>query len=166
MNQPDRLSSIQIITLDIDGTLTDGTTTWAGSDIGWVQTYSVRDGQAILAVVGSGMTVVPLSANRTRCARERMTSLGLLTTWVGVSDKIAALQDIAHTFQCPTNAIMHVGDGPDDAEVFRKVALGVCPNDAHPTALEHAAWHLERKGGERAFEELALTLLGARNHAL
>ena len=39
-------ADVALVAFDIDGTLTDATTRWAGESIGWVQRYSVRDGEA------------------------------------------------------------------------------------------------------------------------
>src|SRR5688572_8925853 len=88
-----RFQDIELLAFDIDGTLTDGTTWWGGEPTGWVQRYSVRDGEALLRLQAR-LPVVPLSRNKTEAARERMRRLGMTVRWVGVTDKVVALQDI------------------------------------------------------------------------
>lgn len=163
-DQRERLAEIELLTFDIDGTLTDATTWWAGEPVGWVQRYSVRDGEALLRLARAGVTIVPLSRNKTESARRRVEHLGCATDWLGVSDKIAALEQIRERYGGVTaRRILHVGDGLDDAPVFEQVGLGVAVGDAHPGAIAAAHLVLEAVGGARAIEEIELLLRGASN---
>ena len=158
-----RLAAIELLTFDIDGTLTDATTWWAGEVAGWVQRYSVRDGEALLRIRRAGLPVVPLSRNKTASARLRMEHLGCATDWLGVSDKLAALAQIHASLGggITLERTLHFGDGLDDAGVFARVGVGVAVADAHPDALGTAHLKLSARGGERAFEELERHLRGA-----
>lgn len=159
-----RLAAIELLTFDIDGTLTDATTWWAGEAAGWVQRYSVRDGEALLRIARAGLTVVPLSRNKTASARRRVEHLGCATDWLGVSDKIAAIEQIRERYGgVAASKVLHVGDGLDDAPVFEHVGLGVAVADAHPGALASARLVLQAVGGARAIEELEVLLRGASN---
>ncbi len=155
------LAHAALLAFDIDGTLTDGTTWWGGPDRGWLQRYSVRDGEALLRIK-SRIPTVPLSRNKTQAARVRMEGLRLDTRWVGTSDKLESLHEICEAFGVKPEQICHIGDGPDDADVFKAVGYGVAVADAHPIALDAAAIVLESAGGERAIEELDLRMGGAR----
>ncbi|KIG12517.1 3-deoxy-D-manno-octulosonate 8-phosphate phosphatase [Enhygromyxa salina] len=162
-----RLASIELLTFDIDGTLTDATTWWAGEPVGWVQRYSVRDGEALLRIARAGLPVVPLSRNKTASARRRIEHLGCAPDWLGVTDKIGALEQIRERHGAvAAQHVLHVGDGLDDAPVFGQVGLGVAVADAHPEALRAAHLVLEAVGGARAIEELEARLRGANNPRL
>ncbi|NVB41751.1 HAD hydrolase family protein [Pseudenhygromyxa sp. WMMC2535] len=162
-----RLADVELLTFDIDGTLTDATTWWAGEGVGWVQRYSVRDGEAILRMARAGLKVVPLSRNKTTAARVRMEHLRCATDWLGVSDKIAALEEIrARHGGVEAGRVLHIGDGIDDAPVFEAVGVGVAVADAHPGAREAAAWVLAARGGERVMEVLEFGLRRAQNRVL
>jgi 3-deoxy-D-manno-octulosonate 8-phosphate phosphatase (KDO 8-P phosphatase) len=88
-------SRVEIVAFDIDGTLTDGTTSYLGPDHGWSQTYSTRDGEAIIHMIRLGLVVVPVSRNRTKSARTRMEGLKLPIEFLGVDDKVAAIETLA-----------------------------------------------------------------------
>ncbi|MFO0633200.1 MAG: hypothetical protein U0168_10145 [Nannocystaceae bacterium] len=88
---------IALVAFDIDGTLTDASTWWAGEATGWVQRYSVRDGEAILRLAAR-MPVLPLSRNQTAAARERISPLRLDARWLGVRDKLEALPQICREY--------------------------------------------------------------------
>jgi 3-deoxy-D-manno-octulosonate 8-phosphate phosphatase (KDO 8-P phosphatase) len=167
VDQRARLATIELLTFDIDGTLTDATTWWAGEPAGWVQRFSVRDGEALLRLARAGLTVVPLSRNKTTSARRRVEHLGCATDWLGVSDKIEAIEQIrARHGGVPAQRILHVGDGLDDAPVFEHVGLGVAVADAHPGALTAAHLVLQAVGGARAIEEIEVLLRDASNPLL
>lgn len=155
------LAEAALLAFDIDGTLTDATTWWGGPDLGWLQTYSVRDGEALLRI-RKRIPVVPLSRNKTHAARVRMEGLGMDTRWLGTSDKIASLAEICAAFEVEPSAVMHIGDGPDDAAVFEAVGFGVAVADAHPDAIDAASVVLDAAGGARAIEELELRMEGRR----
>jgi 3-deoxy-D-manno-octulosonate 8-phosphate phosphatase (KDO 8-P phosphatase) len=157
-----QLARIELLTFDIDGTLTDATTWWAGEGIGWVQRYSVRDGEALLRIARAGVRTVPLSRNATEVARRRMEHLRCPTRWLGITDKLAALDEILAEHAVAAEQVLHIGDGLDDAPVFERVGIGVAVADAHPGALASAGLILQARGGERAIEELEHRLLQAR----
>ena len=52
------------------------------------------------------------------------------TRWVGTSDKIASLREICAAFDVRPEQVCHIGDGTDDAELFREVGYGVAVADA------------------------------------
>lgn len=147
-----------LLAFDIDGTLTDATTWWAGPELGWQQRYSIRDGEAILRIA-ERIPVVPLSRNKTEAARQRMLGLQRDIRWLGVSDKVFALEALAQAFDVAPETIAFVGDGPDDAAVFDRVGLGIAVADAHPIARARAHVILESRGGHRVIEEIEQRML-------
>ncbi|MFV8756485.1 KdsC family phosphatase [Nannocystaceae bacterium ST9] len=157
-----QLARIELLTFDIDGTLTDATTWWAGEGVGWVQRYSVRDGEALLRLAKAGVRTIPLSRNATEVARRRMEHLRCSTRWLGVGDKLAALAEILAEHGVDPERVLHVGDGLDDAPVFERVGCAVAVADAHPSALASADLILRARGGERAIEELEHRIAQAR----
>ena len=151
-----RLAAIELLAFDVDGTLTDATTWWGGDGVGWLQRYSVRDGEALLRLVKAG------SRNKTESARRRMTHLKCALDWMGVSDKVAALAEIRARYGgVPAERVLHIGDGPDDAPVFAVAGVGVAVADAHAIALEQADLVLDAGGGQRTIEELEARMRAA-----
>jgi 3-deoxy-D-manno-octulosonate 8-phosphate phosphatase (KDO 8-P phosphatase) len=153
---------VEIVAFDIDGTLTDGRTTYLGPERGWSQTYSTRDGEAILHMVATGLTVVPLSRNRTETARARMEGLKLPLDFLGVENKTTAVSALAARFERPLESVLFVGDGREDAAVFALVGVACAVHDAHPAALAAAHVVLDARGGERVMEEISLRIERAR----
>jgi 3-deoxy-D-manno-octulosonate 8-phosphate phosphatase (KDO 8-P phosphatase) len=161
----DAFGAVHLFAFDIDGTLTDGRTTWLGPEIGWTQTYSVRDGEAILRLKRMGMPVMPLSRNRTLCARTRMEALGLPTTWLGVGDKIESVQEISASYQVPLSQICFVGDGLEDVPVLSVVGCPCAVADGHARARAAAIYVTEASGGHRVIEEIVNLIAEVRGWA-
>lgn len=149
---------LRIVAMDVDGTLTDGTTWFAGPELGWVQRYNVRDGEAILRMKCAGVQVVPLSRNKTMAARRRMEALGLELRWLGIDDKMTGLDEILASFSVQLDEVCFVGDGREDAPVIARVGLGLAVSNAHPEALRAADCILEVPGGAGVMEAVELAL--------
>jgi 3-deoxy-D-manno-octulosonate 8-phosphate phosphatase (KDO 8-P phosphatase) len=153
---------VDLVIVDIDGTLTDAKVSWGGPDVGWTMTFSVRDGESIRRLCQRGLPVVPLSRNQTRCARVRMEGLGLPCQWLGVTDKVLAFRDLLANYAVPVERVAYVADGREDAPILELVGLPIAVSDAHPEARRRAKHVTRGKGGEHAFEEIADLIQEAR----
>jgi len=154
--------AVRLLGVDIDGTLTDGFLYWGGPEVGWTQRFTVRDGEALLRLARAGVQVVPISRNRTACARARMEGLGLSCQWVGVTDKLLALEEVVASFGVPPEGIAYIGDGYEDVPILTTVGVGCVPADGHPEALAHAHYVTLAPGGRAAVEEVCERILAHR----
>lgn len=154
-----RLDGIRLLAVDIDGCLTDGLLYWAGPEVGWTQRYAVRDGEAILRLIASGVAVVPISRNKTACAKARMAHLKLPLDWVGVSDKLQALAEVLARYGVAAEQVAYLGDGQEDEPILRAVGLAVAPPDGHPKARAAAQLVTRAVGGRGVAEEIVDLLL-------
>jgi 3-deoxy-D-manno-octulosonate 8-phosphate phosphatase (KDO 8-P phosphatase) len=155
-------SAISLLILDIDGTLTDARVHWGGPEIGWTMAFSVRDGESIRRLLARGIPVVPLSRNATVCARVRMEALGLPVTWLGVTDKASAFEELVARYDVPLDRIAYVGDGREDVPVLRRVGMPCSVADGHASARGAARFVTSAKGGDHAIEEIVDRIFGAR----
>ena len=154
--------SVELLSLDIDGTLTDGFLYWAGHDTGWTQRYAVRDGEAMVRLAHRGMPIVPVSRNKTQCAKARMQGLKLPCEWVGVDDKVAALKQVCEHYGVAPEAVCYVGDGREDAPVLAQVGLGCCVADGHAVSRTAARYVTCAPGGRGAVEEVIEQVMQAK----
>jgi 3-deoxy-D-manno-octulosonate 8-phosphate phosphatase (KDO 8-P phosphatase) len=158
-------AQIALLLVDIDGTLTDAKTAWAGPATGWTQVYSIRDGESIRRLVKHGLPVVPLSRNGTLAARTRMEGLGLPCDWLGVADKMVAFLELRQRYGVPAAQIAYVADGREDVPIFEAVGFPIAVADAHKSLIA-AARHVTRaRGGDHALEEIIDLILEARGWA-
>src|SRR6266542_1172221 len=152
---------IDLLVVDIDGTLTDAKLAWAGPEIGFTQIFSVRDGESIRRLCQRGIPVVPLSRNATLCARTRMEGLGLPFDWLGVGDKLLAFQELRQRYAVPLEAIAYVADGREDVPILEIVGFPIAVADAHERAQRAAKFVTRARGGDHALEEVIDLVLEA-----
>jgi 3-deoxy-D-manno-octulosonate 8-phosphate phosphatase (KDO 8-P phosphatase) len=158
-------SQIELLVIDIDGTLTDAKIAWAGPAAGWTQLFSVRDGESIRRLCQRGIPVVPLSRNPTLCARARMEGLGLVCDWLGVSDKLAGFHELQKRYATPPERMAYVADGREDVPILQLVGVPIAVADAHPSVLAVAKYVTRARGGDHALEEVIDLILEARGWA-
>jgi 3-deoxy-D-manno-octulosonate 8-phosphate phosphatase (KDO 8-P phosphatase) len=153
---------IDLLVVDIDGTLTDAKLAWAGPEIGFTQIFSVRDGESIRRLCQRGIPVVPLSRNATLCAKTRMQGLGLPCEWLGVGDKLVAFESLCAQYGAPLERIAYVADGREDVPILKLVGFPIAVADAHRSVLDVARYVTRAKGGDHALEEVIDLVLEAR----
>ncbi len=153
---------VELLLVGIDGTLTNARVAWAGPELGWMQTFSVRDGDAIRRLVAAGIPVVPLSRNSSECAKARMRALGLPTTWTGVRDKAAAFGTIRAEYGVSPEHIAYVADGVEDAPIMRAIGVPCSVADGHRVARGVAKYVTVAAGGDHAVEEVIERIWEAR----
>jgi 3-deoxy-D-manno-octulosonate 8-phosphate phosphatase (KDO 8-P phosphatase) len=157
---------VELLVVDVEGTLTNAKIAWAGPEIGWTEVFSVRDGEAIRRLTAAGIPVVPLSRNPTECAKARMRGLNLPTTWLGVRDKVAAFESLRAEYEVVLERIAYVADGLEDAPILRMVGVPCAVADAHRTARAVAKYITTAVGGEHAVEEVIERIWEARGWVL
>jgi Cof subfamily protein (haloacid dehalogenase superfamily) len=93
----------------------------------------------------------PLVAGECRLVRSQETYLECLAPNV---DKGVALKVVASSLQTPLEAVIAVGDQPNDVEMLSVAGLGVAVANAHEACLEAADAVLGRTNNEAAVEEV------------
>ena len=86
----ERLKSVNLLSLDVDGVLTDGGLYYTDYGLAF-RKFNVRDGLGIVLVRESGLEVAVISAGRPASTVTRAKDLGIEHVRVGVSDKLKEL---------------------------------------------------------------------------
>ena len=154
-------SEIALLLIDVDGTLTDAKTAWAGPATGFTQVFSVRDGESIKRLCQRGIPVVPLSRNGTLSTRTRMEGLGVPCEWLGVADKAIAFQELRRRYAIAPEHIAYVADGREDVPIMQAIGFPIAVADAHKSVLAVAKYVTRAKGGDHALEEVIDLILEA-----
>lgn len=97
-----------------------------------------------------------LVAGEARLVRSQANYLECLAPNV---DKGIALKVVAGSLQIPMEAVIAVGDQPNDVEMLEVAGLGVAVASAHPACRAAADVVLERTNNEAAVEEVAARFL-------
>ncbi|NNM62160.1 MAG: HAD hydrolase family protein [Steroidobacteraceae bacterium] len=159
--RPTPLAKIELLVLDVDGVLTDGSL-YFGARGEVLKVFHVQDGHGIKLLQASGVAVAVISGRRSPAVTRRMRELGLRHVVQGCADKAAALASIgAKLGVAPTSAACLVDDTPD-LPLMASVGFAAAVADAHPIVRAAAHWVAAANGGRGAVRELCDAILRAR----
>ena len=106
-------ASIELLILDVDGVLTDGSV-WSVSDGGATKGFNVHDGSAIKMWQRCGGKVAILSGRTEEVVTRRAAELGIEWVHIGVTDKLVAYEAVVSAANC----------GDAGTNIMRTTALG------------------------------------------
>jgi len=150
--------SIELIVLDVDGTLTDGKITYSenGDEI---KSFSVKDGLAIASWVKLGKHVAIITGRRSKIVERRAKELGIAHLYQGVHNKKEVLEKLLSELKLSMDNVASVGDDLNDYSMLAETKLAYVPSDASPFVKAIATEVLLAKGGEAAVREMIEKLI-------
>lgn len=157
----ERLKSVKMLSLDVDGVLTDGGLYYTDEGLS-LRKFNVRDGLGIVLLRESGLEIAIISAGRPASTVTRAKDLGIEHVRVGVSDKLKELSEICDTLGIHLNDVVHIGDDLPDLTLMQAVGVPITVSDGADAVIECAAYVTERAGGQGAVREICDLLLESR----
>jgi 3-deoxy-D-manno-octulosonate 8-phosphate phosphatase (KDO 8-P phosphatase) len=159
----ERAARIALACFDVDGTLTDGRL-FFDSDGRELKAFHVHDGQGLVLLRKSGITVAFVTARASAVAEHRAADLGV-EAHIGVADKLACVEAIAARLGIGLDRVAFMGDDLPDLRIMARVGLSVAPASAHAWVRERVHWRTAARAGDGAARELCDLLLAAQGHA-
>ena len=156
-----RAKKIQLVLLDVDGVLTDGTVLMHG-DGTESKHFFIRDGAGIVWAMRAGLNVGLLSARESATTNQRAAQLGIRIVAQGVTSKAEEYTRIVTELGLDDEEVAYMGDDVLDVPVLRRVGLAAVPADAVPEARAHAHWTSLYAGGRGAVREFLEVILDAQ----
>jgi len=155
------LAKIELLVLDVDGVLTDGSL-YFGARGESLKVFNVRDGHGIKLLMGQGVQIATFSGRRSAAVTARMRELKVRHLVQGCSDKLQALRDLCRRLRLDPLACACIVDDTPDLPLMSAVGFAAAVADAHPLVLAAAHWVAKAPGGRGAVRELCDALLRAR----
>jgi YrbI family 3-deoxy-D-manno-octulosonate 8-phosphate phosphatase len=158
---PERLAAVRLLLTDCDGVLTDAGVFYSerGEEL---TRFSRRDGMGVERLRLAGIETGLVSRDDSPIAARRAERLRLAEVCLGVTDKLAAIAQLAARRGLALEQIAFIGDDLQDLEALRAVGVSACPSDAEPAVRDAVTYVASRPGGQGAFREFADLVLGAR----
>ncbi|MCD6304022.1 MAG: HAD hydrolase family protein [Planctomycetes bacterium] len=161
-------SAIELLVLDVDGVLTDGTIvlTPAGEEI---KAFSVRDGAGLDYWKDCGGRLAIITGRSSPVVLRRAEELKIDCVRVGVGDKFSAMREVLAELDCPAGAAAAIGDDLPDLPMLRMAGFSAAPADAAPevrAAVDYVAAAAGGAGCVREVVELILKRTGKWNEIL
>src|SRR5258707_10705194 len=160
-----RAQQIQVLLMDVDGTITPGTVLLLSQPDGTaleIKTFDAHDGQGLSLARTAGIRTGVITGRESAAMRRRASELNIEFVYEKQPTKIAAYEEILRKTGVPESAVALLGDVLPDLRVMRRVGRAVAVGDA---ALEvKLAAHFVTKaiGGKGAARELVELILKSK----
>ena len=157
----DRLKTVRLLALDVDGTLTDGGVYYDDAG-GETKRFHIHDGLGIVLAQMAGLKIVWITGRTSSIVQKRAGELKVPLVMQGVRDKGAALGEAAQSLDVPLAQCAFMGDDLNDLPGFATAAVCFAPANASPDILARADFVAGRNGGSGAVREVVDLILRAR----
>jgi 3-deoxy-D-manno-octulosonate 8-phosphate phosphatase (KDO 8-P phosphatase) len=154
-------SDIDLLALDVDGVLTDGSI-YLSDRREEIKCFNIRDGFGIRLWQRMGLKVAVVTGRIGHAVRHRCAELGITELVQGAKDKGGALAELVERAGVPAERIAFVGDDWPDLSIMRRVGYPIAVANADTEVLKIAAMVTKRSGGDGAVREAIEHMLAAR----
>ena len=155
------LADIQLLLLDVDGVLTDGSITYTDSGE-QIKQFNAKDGLGIRLLMDAGIDVGIVTARVSGALRHRCDNLGLSLVFDGTRDKARALDLISQSTGIDHALMAFMGDDLIDLPAMTRVGFAVTVADAPGEVKDRSDMITTLPGGKGAVRQVCEALLKAR----
>ena len=157
----EKLKHIQLLLLDVDGVLTDGSIIY-DDEANEIKVFNAKDGFGLKLVMSAGIKVGLVTGRTSKALHRRCRDLGIRYIYDGVQQKARLLDKItAETGVAADNAAF-IGDDLPDLPLMKRIGLSIAVADAHELVRHHSDWVTSAPGGRGAVREVCDAMLKAR----
>jgi 3-deoxy-D-manno-octulosonate 8-phosphate phosphatase (KDO 8-P phosphatase) len=153
-----RCSAIELLLLDVDGVLTDGSIVYADNEVE-VKRFHVRDGSGLKLWHLEGKRSAIISGRKSPVVEVRAAELGIGKVIQGAADKQAAFADVLAHADVRAEQVCFVGDDLPDLPSLRQCGLAVAVADACLEVRAAAQYVTRALGGHGAVREVIELIL-------
>lgn len=157
----ERFRSIKMLSLDVDGILTDGGIYYL-DDGHQIRKFNSKDGMGIKQAIKAGIDMCWLTASNTESIRHRAQALGVPHIVTDAEDKLKALKTLIDGLGIDLSEVAHMGDDSNDLPVLNVVGCPLTAADAIQDVKDVALYITERRGGDAAVREICDLLVASR----
>jgi 3-deoxy-D-manno-octulosonate 8-phosphate phosphatase (KDO 8-P phosphatase) len=161
MSLTERIQSIRLLALDVDGVLTDGGLYLSDSGEEFKR-FNSLDGHGLKMLKATGVELAIITGRTSRCVELRAKNLGISHLFQGVENKWAAMQTLLDQLKHNPEDAAFMGDDVVDLPVMRRVGLGVTVPNAPQVVRDHAHYVSQREAGFGAVREVCEIIMSAQ----
>ena len=145
--------SIELIVLDVDGTMTDSRITYSenGDEI---KSFNVKDGLAIASWRKLGKQVAIITGRSSKIVERRAQELHIEHFYQGIHNKKEVLESLLEKLDLTMDNVAAIGDDLNDLSMLKAAKMSFVPRDASAYVDKIATVILTRKGGDGAVREM------------
>ena len=150
--------SIELIVLDVDGTMTDSRITY--SEIGdEIKSFNVKDGLAIASWRKLGKQVAIITGRSSSIVARRAKELHIEHFYQGIHNKKEVLETLLKKLDMTMDNVAAIGDDLNDLQMLKSAKISFVPRDSSAYVDKVATVVLSKKGGDGAVREMIEQLI-------
>jgi len=147
------LADIQLLALDVDGVLTDGTLV-INADGSESKFFNSLDGHGIRMWRRAGLKVVFLSGRQSAPTKHRAEQLEIDYCLQDCHDKLPVIENLLGQIGLSAPQVAYIGDDLPDLPVIKYAGFGVAVANAPDEVKQFADYVTARNGGSGAVREV------------
>jgi 3-deoxy-D-manno-octulosonate 8-phosphate phosphatase (KDO 8-P phosphatase) len=160
-----RAKQIQVLLMDVDGTITPGIVALLSQPDGTaleIKIFDAHDGQGISLAHTAGIRTGVITGRESAAVRRRAKELNIEFVYEKQPTKIAPYEEILRKTGVPESAVAYLGDDLPDLPVMQRVGLAVAVGDAVLEVKLAAHFVTKAIGGRGAARELVELILKSK----
>ena len=161
----ERASKIQLLLMDVDGVLTDGSVFYVPQDSGMpfeTKGFNCHDGLGFNFLNATGITTGFITGRESKAVEEYAENKRVRFLYQGNLDKIPVLNEILANAMLGDADFAYIGDDLTDAPILKRAGLACVVSNAREEVKKIAHFVTKAKGGEGAVREIVELILKAR----
>jgi 3-deoxy-D-manno-octulosonate 8-phosphate phosphatase (KDO 8-P phosphatase) len=160
-----RAALVQVLLMDVDGTMTDGGVTLLSQPDGSaleIKTFDAHDGQGLSLAQTAGIRTGCITGRESAALLRRAHEMKMEFIYMKQPVKTPAYEEILKKTGVPESAVAFVGDDLPDLPLLRRVGLAVAVGDAVPEVKKAAHFTTRAVAGRGAIREAVELILKSK----
>lgn len=160
-----RAAQIQILLMDVDGTLTDGSVTLLSQLDGTaleIKTFDAHDGQGLTLARTAGLRTGVITGRESPALLRRAHEMKIEFIYQKQPLKMPAYEEILRKAGVSDSSVAYIGDDLPDIPLMRRVGLAAAVGDAVPEVKRAAHYVAKANAGRGAVREVIELILKSK----
>jgi 3-deoxy-D-manno-octulosonate 8-phosphate phosphatase (KDO 8-P phosphatase) len=161
-----RAKQIELLLMDVDGTMTDGSVTLLSQSDGTaleIKTFDAHDGQGLTLAHTAGLRTGCITGRESAALLRRAKEMRMEFIYMKQPFKMPAYEEILRKAGVPDSAVAYIGDDLPDIPLLRRAGLGIAVGNAVPEVKQAAHYTTEALPGHGAVREAVELILRSKN---
>lgn len=160
-----RAAKIQLLLMDVDGTMTDGSVTLLSQTDGTaleIKTFDAHDGQGLTLAHTAGLRTGCITGRESVALLRRANEMKMEFIYMKQPLKMPAFEEILRKAGVDDSVVGFIGDDLPDIPLMRRAGLGVAVGDAVPEVKKAAHYTTKALAGHGAVREAVELILKSK----
>lgn len=160
-----RAAQIQLLLMDVDGTMTDGGVTLLSQSNGTaleIKTFDAHDGQGLTLAQTAGLRTGCITGRESAALLRRAREMKMEFIYMKQPLKMPAYEEILRKADVSDLAVAYIGDDLPDIPLMRRAGLAIAVGNAVPEVKEAAHYTTRALAGHGAVREAVELILKSK----